>query len=167
MIEHEIGHQFEFRGDAIDVGPISQLGIDRHVIRDCKTVVRGERKEGQYVHPIHHAFQIAAQKVVQEVERFVRAIHNRIAIGNEQCIALRPKGIARLATTFPAMRAFRPKGINHFGRKNICVKIRVDFGDFRGERTAQRRRFFFIQSVLCHESQKHGCLIFSIFSHDP
>ena len=110
VIEHQIRHQRELIRDAVDVRPITQLWIDGAKIGHGKTVVGGEGKEWQDVHAVIHTGQVAAQKVVEQIQRLMRLILERIAIGDDQRVALGPLGIARLALDLAARRpAKRPQ----------------------------------------------------------
>ena len=88
VVEHKIGHQLELIRDAVDVSPITKLRIDRIIVGDRKSVVRGEGKERQNMHTVDEPFEIPPQKVVQQIKRLVRAINQRIAIGDDKSIPL-------------------------------------------------------------------------------
>ena len=90
MVQHQIRHQPKIVGNPVDVLPITQRAVDRAIVGNGKTVIRGEWKKRQDMHTIDHALQIGEQKIMEQIERFVFTVHDGVAIGDEVGILLGP-----------------------------------------------------------------------------
>ncbi len=129
MIEHQIGHQQKLRPDARDVLPIAQNGIHGAIIRHRKSVVGGIGKKRQDMHAVDHPREMLVQKVAQQIQWLMRAIHDGIAIGDDHRIGLGPLLVSGGAAAFAAVAFFGPKGLDHLRGEDIAVQMRVNLPD--------------------------------------
>ena len=94
------------------------------------------------MHAVERSEQIAVQEVAQQVERLVHAVHDGVAVGDDQRIALRPEIVAGQARALAAGRALGPEGGDDLVAQTLGVIVRIDVTQQRQEtlRKAVRSR---------------------------
>ena len=138
MVQHQIGHQREIGGDAVYIRPIAKLRVHRAKIGHRKPVVRGIGKERQDMHTVQCAAQVAMQEVVQQIQRLMRPVHDRVAIGDQQRVTFRPKRIAGNPASFAAGCPLGPEGIKDHASQDVGIQIGIDLCQHRAEPRAER-----------------------------
>ncbi|MPL99986.1 hypothetical protein SDC9_46209 [bioreactor metagenome] len=113
MVQHHVRHQAEGRADATDVGPVPKRGVDLAVIHHREAVVRTRREEGQHMNAVDHPGHLAPQEILQQIKRLVRAVLDRVAIGDDDRVAFRPQVVRGPARPLPARAPLGPEGGKH------------------------------------------------------
>ena len=115
MVQYQIRHQSEIVWNPVDVLPITQRAVDRAIVGNGKTVIRGEWKKRQNMHAIDHALQIGEQKIMEQIEGLVFPIHDGVAIGDQVGILLAPGCRTQGSRLAARQMITAPEGLNDLG----------------------------------------------------
>ena len=126
MVQHHVRHQVEILADPADIAPVAQRGIDLVIVRDREAVIRGIGKEGQDMHAVDRAAQIPFEEIVQQVQRLVAAIRDRVAIGDDHGVRFGPQVVRRAARTLASGMPLGPESGDHVTGERAGIVIGID-----------------------------------------
>jgi len=112
MVQNEVGHQRKFTRDPVDIGPIAKLRINRPEIGHREPIVGCVGKERQNMDAVQCSAEVRAQEVIQQVQRLVRTVNDRIAIGDQQCVLFGPQLVSGDTCALAAGCPLGPEGVN-------------------------------------------------------
>ena len=93
VVDDDVKHQVEMFGDGLEVLPLAEILAHLAIVDDRETVIGGEREKRQHMHGGDDLLEIRGQEFAQGHERELVAGADRVGVGDEDGILLRPAGL--------------------------------------------------------------------------